>query len=170
MIFKKATPNDSHLIAETMKRIQKNMENKDWYVIDSEEFIRKSIDGIHGFGLLAIENDVLAGYFIIRFPAFDEEDHLGDYIGLDIEQKKRTVYMDSAAVLPEFRGQGLQNRMLTECEHILTKTNYKYALSTIAPNNSASLHSLIKNKFKVVKTAKLYGRLERNILYKELKK
>ena len=168
MIFKKATTNDSHLISETMKRIHKNMENKDLYVIDSEEFIRESIDGIHGFGLLAIENDILAGYFIVRFPAFDEKEHLGDYIGLDTEQKKLSVYMDSAAVLPEFRGQGLQNRMLTECENLLAETIYKHALSTISPHNTASLRSLIKNGYKVVKTAKLYEGLERNILYKEL--
>lgn len=168
MIFKKATPDDAHLIAQTMIKIHENMENKDLYVIDSEEFIRKSIDGIRGFGLLAMDNNTLAGYFIVRFPAFDEEDHLGDYIGLDIEQKKLSVYMDSAAVLPEYRGQHLQNHMLTECENILKGTPYKYALSTISPENSASLRSLIKNGFEVVKTAKLYAGLERNILYKEI--
>ena len=168
MIFKKATTNDAHLIAETMKHIKENMENKDLYVIDSEEFVKESIDGVHGFALLAMEGDILAGYFIVRYPEVDEEDHLGDYIGLNTRQKELSVYMDSAAVLPAFRGQGLQNRMLTECEHILENTPYKYALSTISPENHASLHSLIKNGFKVKKTAKLYGGLKRNILYKEL--
>ena len=168
MIFKKATVNDANLISNAMKKIYEKMENKDLYVIDTEDFIKNSIDGIHGFAILAMENNALAGYFIVRFPAFDEEDHLGDHIGFNIEQKKLSVYMDSAAVLPEFRGQSLQNRMLKECEKELANTHYKYALSTISPDNHASLHSLIKNGFKIVKTTKLYGGLERNILYKKI--
>ena len=168
MIFKKAAANDAKLISTTMKKIYEELENKDLYVIDTEDFIRQSIDGIHGFAILALEDNTLAGYFIVRYPEFDEEDHLGDYIGFNTDKKKLSVYMDSAAVLPEFRGRNLQNRMLNECEKILADTPYKYALSTISPDNTASLRSLTKNGFKILKTAKLYGGLERNILYKKI--
>ena len=168
MIFKKATANDAKLISNTMKKIYEELENKDLYVIDTEDYIRQSIDGIHGFAILALKDNTLAGYFIVRYPEFDEEDHLGDYIGFNTDEKKLSVYMDSAAVLPEFRGRNLQNRMLSECEKILADTPYKYSLSTISPDNTASLRSLTKNGFKILKTAKLYGGLERNILYKKI--
>lgn len=170
MIFKKAKVSDAARIADAMKKIHALLDDPDLYVTDTEEDLRTFIDGTHGFALLAMEEDAMAGYFIIRFPETDEDHHLGDFIGLEEEEKKLVVYMDSSGVFPEFRGQRLQNRMLTECERILAETPYRHALSTISPDNPASLQSLIRNGFEVVKTVSIYGGLTRNILYKDLKK
>ena len=113
------------------------------YVIETEEDIRYSIDGIHGFALLAKEDTELAGFFIFRYPEIEEKDHLGVHLNLDDAQKKFVVYMDSAAVFPKFRGQGLQKQLLLEGEKILRNTSYRTALATVSPNNPASLNTLL---------------------------
>ena len=143
MIFEKATAKDAPLLANAMQQIRASMDDPTMYVIDTEEDIRYSIDGIHGFALLAKEDTELAGFFIFRYPDIEEKDHLGVHLNLDDAQKKFVVYMDSAAVFPKFRGQGLQKQLLLEGEKILRNTSYRTALATVSPNNPASLNTLL---------------------------
>ena len=168
MIFKKATKNDAKFIADSMRQIHSQMENPTLYVIDEANDLEKYIDGTHGFALLAMEGTTLAGYFVFRFPDIDEEEHLGDYLHLTNEEKGSVVYMDSAGVFPEFRGQGLQGKLLRAGEELLADTNYRIALATIAPDNPASLYTLQKDGFQIIATTKKYGGLTRHVLYKRL--
>ena len=169
MIFKKATIQDVPTIASTMQTIYTQLDNKDLYIIDDEEFIYETLHHHKGFTIMAMDENILAGYFIIRFPNPDEQEHLGDFLGFTQQQKEQCVYFDSAAVLPEYRHQGLQSRMLQECEKHLAHTSYHHALATVSPDNPASLHSLLKNNFQIITTTKLYNGRSRHVLYKELK-
>ncbi len=168
MIFKKADIQDAKLIAASMQKIRSQMADPSMYVIDSEQDLRHYIDGTHGFALLALEEDVLAGFFVFRFPDVKEEDHLGEYLKLDESEKEHVVYMDSAAVFPAFRGQGLQGKLLRKGEEMLKDTGYTIALATIAPDNPASLNTLLKDGFEIITTTEKYGGLTRHVLYKQL--
>ena len=168
MIFKKAESKDAELIASSMEKIRSTMEDPTMYVIDPKEDLEVFLDGVHGFGILAMEGETLAGYFIFRFPDPLEEDHLGHYLDLNNEEKKHVVYMDSAGVFPDFQGQGLQGKMLREGEALLASTPYHIAMATIAPDNPASLNTLLKDGFEIIATARKYGGLLRHVLHKEL--
>lgn len=168
MIFRKAEIHDAERLADSMKVIRSNMEDPTMYVIDIAEDIRSYIDDVHGFALLAEENDRLAGYFIFRFPDINEPEHLGDYLNLTDEEKSHVVYMDSAGVFPEFRGQGLQGRLLRAGEEMLKNTVYTKAFATVSPDNPASLNTILKNGFEILATVRKYGGLMRHVLYKEL--
>lgn len=168
MIFEKATTKDAPLLANAMQQIRASMDDPTMYVIDTEEDIRNWIDEIHGFALLAKENEELAGFFIFRYPDIEEEDHLGAYLNLDEAQKKSVVYMDSTAVFPKFRGQGLQKQLLLKGEHVLRGTSYTTALATVSPDNPASLHTLLNAGFQIIATVPKYGGLLRHVLYKDL--
>lgn len=168
MIFEKATTKDAPLLANAMRQIRASMADPTMYVIDTEDDIRHSIDGIHGFALLAKEEEELAGFFIFRYPDIEEEDHLGAYLNLDETEKKSVVYMDSVAVFPKFRGQGLQKQLLLEGEKILRDTSYSTALATVSPDNPASLNTLLGAGFQIIATAPKYSGLLRHVLYKDL--
>lgn len=168
MIFETATPKDARLIADSMKQIRAGMEDPSMYIIDTEDDILHSIDGEHGFAVLAKEEGELAGFFLFRYPDVHEEDHLGAYLNLTEDQKKKVVYMDSAAVFPKFRGQGLQRQLLLEGEKRLKQTPYTIALATVSPKNPASLNTLLKNGFRIIATAEKYGGVLRHILHKDL--
>lgn len=168
MIFRKANRNDAELLAASMKKIRSDMDDPSIYVIDEAEELEKYIDGEHGFALLAEEKNMLAGYFVFRFPDINEPEHLGDYLNLTSEEKEHVVYMDSAGVFQNFRGQGLQGRLLRAGEELLKDTKYHTALSTISPDNPASLNTLLRDGFEIITTTEKYGGLIRHVLYKKL--
>ena len=169
MIFKQADVSDAGTIADAMVQIRENLEDKQLYVIDTKEDIQYSLDGIHGFGLLALNEKRLAGYFVFRYPDVNEADHLSVYSQLDDVQKQCVVYMDSVGVLPEFRGLGIQDRLLKAGEAYLAHTKYSHAFATVSPDNPASLRNFQKNGYKILATAEKYGGLMRHILYKKLR-
>lgn len=76
MIFRKANRNDAELLAASMKKIHSDMDDPSMYVIDEAEELEKYIDGEHGFALLAEEKNMLAGYFVFRFPDINEPEAL----------------------------------------------------------------------------------------------
>ena len=168
MILKKATKDDAAFIADSMKKIRSKMENPTMYVIDEAKDLETYIDVTHGFALLAMEGTTLSGYFVFRFPDVDEPEHLGDYLHLTNEEKEHVVYMDSAGVFPEFRGQGLQGKLLRAGEELLKSSKYTIALATISPDNPASLNTLLKNGFHILTTTEKYGGLVRHVLHKQL--
>ena len=90
-------------------------------------------------------------------------------IPLTSENLKRVVHMDSASVLPEHRGHGLERHMITFAETLVDTSKYSYAFATVAPENTASLKSLKQNGYQVMVTKEKYGRLNRSILMKILK-
>ena len=75
--------------------------------------------------------------------------------------------MDSAGVFQNFRGQGLQGRLLRAGEELLKDTKYQTALSTISPDNTASLNTLLRDGFEIITTTEKYGGLIRHVLYKK---
>ena len=76
--------------------------------------------------------------------------------------------MDSASVLPEHRGHGLEHRMIAFAETLVDASKYHYAFATVAPDNTASLKSLAKNGYQMMVTKEKYGGLTRSILMKIL--
>lgn len=168
MIFEKATTKDAPSLADAMQKIRASMEDPTMYVTDTEADIRHFIDGVHGFALLAKEQNELAGFFIFRYPDIYEEDHLGAYLELNETQRQTVVYMDSAAVFPKFRGQGLQRQLLLEGEKLLHSTPYTNAFATVSPDNPASLNTLLGAGYQIIATVPKYGGLLRHILHKDL--
>ena len=70
-------------------------------------------------------------------------------------------------VNPEYRGKHLQLQMLKELDSYSSNHGYKYALSTVHPNNNYSINNLLKDDFQLVKQ-KTFQRGLRNIYLKKL--
>ena len=75
----------------------------------------------------------LAGIFIAVLPGTSRE-NLGYDIGLPQDELSLVAHMDTAPVLPEYRGQKLQYRLMQMAEEELKKEGLRLSLIHISAN------------------------------------
>ena len=168
--FRTADMKDLPQILHIMNTAYDSMERKDWFVIDTEDYMKEHI-AAHGFTMLAIAEDgTIAGFFLIKFPGNTEE-NLGHLLQYSKDRLVKTVHMDMAAVHPDFRGNHLQSRMLLAAEAELKQNHFSpcSCMATVHPENRFSLNNMLRNGYELQLTASLYGGLPRHVLLKILK-
>lgn len=165
----KATVSDAAAIAEVIQKVYESMDKKEWYVADNAEYTENMLRTGKGKGYMAIAEDTkeIAGIFMVAFPGLSA-DNLGRDLGFSEEQLLFTAHMDSAAVLPKYRGNHLQYRLMQEAESDLRAKGYRYLLCTIHPDNRFSQANALKQGYEVAKTTIKYGGYLRNILMKTI--
>lgn len=166
-VIRDAKEEDLHSIMQIMNQTEQGGTPSEWYVTDSEEVVRKEIQG-EDIVLVAETDHTVAGFFIAKYP--DMESNLGTFLGYTQEQLGKVVIMDSAAVAPQFQGNGLQGKMLEEIEKRIDWTKYQYSMCTVHPENCYSLHNMQKHGYEVKKTVRCYGNHIRHILVAERSK
>ena len=130
---------DLPVIMRTMHKALELVEDKSWYAVDSEEFVKNCIEK-QGFTLKALVGGEFAGFLTVRYP-WKDDDNLGDYIGLSDDEKMYVAHMESAAVLPE----------------------YRYVMGTAHPDNIFSVNNFLKLGYEIVADVKKYGGLRRYV-------
>ena len=93
-------------IEALMRRTEQQMENPEWFVADDRDFIRRHIQEEGRTVIARSDSSRLAGFFILRFPGAAEDNLSRDIPGIACLLEE-AVHMESAAVDPAFRGQGL---------------------------------------------------------------
>lgn len=165
-LIRRAASEDVEQIMDIMREAKASLVHSDWFVSDSEEYVRAHLENC-GFILAAeAENGEIAGFFLVKKP--DEEENLGTYLDFDQEKLSKVMIMDTAAVAVKYRGHHLQSRLYQEAEKRIDRKRYPYLLCTIHPDNRFSLQNMQKNGFVIQKKVLCYGGLERYILMKEL--
>lgn len=128
----------------------------DWFVSDDEAYVRKHISE-HGYTIVARTVDgQTAGFFIVKYP--EGEDNLGHYLDMEEEALGQVVVMDSTVVCSDYRGAGLQGRMLQAAEARIDKEKFHYLMCTIHPDNQFSRQNMESQGYEVKKITKCYGR------------
>lgn len=84
----------------------------------------------------------LIGYGVLGLPAPDEES-FADRFGLTAEQRAVVATIDGAGVLPRWRGNGLQRRLVAARIEAAGAAGRRIAVSTVAPGNLPSLRNLL---------------------------
>lgn len=135
-----------------------------WYVIDDTSFLERHIEE-EGITLKAVTEDTLAGFLVIRYPG-NSEDNLGSYIKLTQEQGMAVAHMESAAVVPHFRGRGIQKQLMDSGEKLLAGTAYTYLMGTAHPDNIYSVNNFLKLGYDIVAEEEKYGGLPRYVFCK----
>lgn len=171
MIFQieKAAESDSDLFARIIEEVWSEMDQKEWFAADNAEYtyhMMRDGNGI-GYKAVAVENGDTAAVFLVTFPGLSEE-NLGRDIGLSEAELMKVAHMDSAAVLPAYRGRGLQNRLMEAAERDLKGSGIRYLLCTVHPDNIYSRNNMIKQGYRSAAMAVKYGGYEREIFVKEL--
>lgn len=183
----RAVPEDAEVLSKIMDFVAEGMPNPQWFIRDDLDFIKKHIgtepvsDKDFGFILKAIpcravENHLfydsagepIAGFFQVAFPGTGEK-NLGHHLGYSIEELKKVAHMDSVVILPEYRGYGLQYRLMDESEQIIAKeTAYCTLLTTVHPDNKYSLNNVMSRGYQVMAEVIKYGKYRRYVLKKEM--
>ena len=164
-----ATIADADELTSFITSIWKNMEHREWFAPEEDKDYIKSLLSTHtGIIWKAIEtvSRQTAGLFIVVFPGKNSE-NLGYDIGLPEAELCSVAHMDTVTVHPNFRGYGLQRLLISQAEEALSKTQYRYLLCTVHPENSFSRSNMEKLGYTYIKQALKYGGLPRCIYLKK---
>lgn len=166
--IRRAESGDVDAIAGIMDIVRENMEQPEWFAADGRSWIESHIRE-QGFTMVAetkARPAEIAAFFIVAFPEAGEN-NLGQELQLLENQLLLTAHMDSAAVLPQYRGHHLQGRLLEAAEQELCHYPHQYLFATVHPENHASLNTMLRHDYVIIATKEKYhGRL-RHILYKK---
>lgn len=164
-----AQAEDVDSIYELMKNVYEQLEDKSIYVCDDREFVAAHIEE-KGFIVIAYDGyddrKDMAGCLIVRYP--DSNDNLGWDIGLSDNELSEVVHMESAVVASEYRGMGLQRKMLEYAQSLIDSKNFHYLMATVSPDNPASYHTLERCGYRMMTEKEKYGGLLRRIYMKQI--
>lgn len=167
--IRKAGLEDAQAIADVIQEVFLGMEHKEWYVADNADYTKEMLGTKRGLAYKAVEkkSGQLAGVLMVTFPGISEE-NLGNDVGFSKEQLLKTAHMESAAVLPKYRGNHLQYLLMQRAEKEAAEMGYGYLMCTIHPGNRYSKENAMRQGYQVIKTKEKYGGLLRDILLKTL--
>lgn len=115
-----------------------------------------------------VENELI-GFRALLIPEIDDE-HLGWDIGLPPEELRKVIYQEISVVLPEYRGNRLQQKLaeviMKELPNL--KDEYRYICCTVAPMNIPSLKDKFTQSMHIAALKEKYEGLKRYILVKDL--
>lgn len=154
---------------EIVGAVNEQMQEKSWFVAESFEEFDRWMKEEKGILYLAEDEETgeVGGMFFVILPGMDEE-NLGHDISMQGENLIQCAMMDTAAVLPEFRGNHLQYDLMQMAERDLEKMGYRYLLCTVHPENRFSRENVRSQGYEKVLTKEKYGGYLRDIWMKKL--
>ena len=167
--IERATAADYRLFADIIQSVWRGMDNKDWYLADNSDYTYHMLTSGEGLGYKAIETETgdTAGVFLAVIPGPSEE-NMGRDAGLPEEALPGVAHMDTAAVLPKYRGHQLQYRLMQAAEADLRAMGFRYLMGTIHPDNVYSMNNAMKQGYRIIGEKLKHGGKRRAILLKEL--
>lgn len=168
-IIERADDSDAGTMAEVIAQVWEGIEKKEWFVADDLEYTTRILKDGNGLGYKAVLKDTktVAGIFIVSLPGLKDE-NLGRDIGLNKEELLKVAHMESVAIRPQYRGNGLQYALMQAGEKDLKNMGYHYFMCTVHPDNAYSKKNVMRQGYQVVLTKEKYGGYIRDILLKEL--
>ena len=166
MEIRKGTDADLEDFIHLLHLVWERMEQKEWFYLDPPDVIRSLMKENILEIWVAMDDGHLAGALSILHPGLSEFNY-GYDLGYDEERLLNVVCMDSAAVHPDYRGMGLQKRLLERAEQELCLDGEKFLLCTIHPENTFSLNNALKQGYEIQKTMDKYGSV-RHLLCKKI--
>lgn len=160
-----AQQNDVPVISKIMRTVADELPDPSVYVTDDDLFIAEHITA-GGFTFLAECDGQAVGFLIVHIPEGDE--NLGRDAGLPEKELPYTAHMESAAVLSEYRGHGIQRMLMMEAEKELKRRGFHYAAGTVSPKNPYSMENCLKLGYMTAAVVRKYGGLTRNVILKQL--
>lgn len=141
--------------------VKANMSNPEWLGDFSKEDLEFLLNNGSRIFMYRNDKDIVCSCMII--PATKKD---LDKFEIDLDYKDVMDY-GPEAVNPSYIGNKLQFQMLEELDKFCRENGYIYALSTVHPDNSYSIHNLEKDGF-IKSGEKVLSRGPRNVYLKKL--
>lgn len=164
--IRKGTAADLDAFAGLLRDVRAAMDKKEWFYLDTREELQAYMDSGVMELWLAEDQGRVVGAFNLLIPGLREYNY-GYRLGFGEQELMRVVNMDSAAVHPDYRGQGIQRRLLQEAETWLKSQGSRILLCTIHPQNRFSLSNALAVGYEIQKQVDIYGSV-RYILRKDI--
>lgn len=165
---RKLGPGDLGAILEVQNKVISSLKDKSALQPLTEEEYRHILQG-NGMMAGAFADDRMIAFRALLVPSIDEE-HLGRDIGLDEDELSKVIYQEVSNVLPEYRGNRLQQTLAILLMQELNKEehSYQYVCSTVAPFNIPSLKDKFSQGQEIAALKEKYGGLLRYVFVKDL--
>lgn len=166
IVIRKGTQEDTEQLIRFLQNIRAGMQNKEWFYLDSPEDVREYMRTGAMQLWLAMDGDRIAAIFDYLVPGLESYNY-GYDLDLSREELLRVVNMDTAAVHPDYRGLGLQRKMLQIAQEHIQASGYRILLCTVHPENRFSLQNVLDQGYRIQKKLSKYGSV-RYILRKDI--
>jgi hypothetical protein len=165
---RKLVPEDLGAILEVQDKVISSLNDRGVLQPLTEEEYRYILQD-NGLMAGAFVEDRLIAFRALLVPIMDE-DHLGRDIGLEEEELSNVIYQEISNVLPEYRGNKLQQTLAILLMQELNKQEhqYQYVCCTVAPFNIPSLKDKFSQGLEIAALKEKYGGMLRYVFVKDL--
>ena len=164
--IRKGTAADTEHFIKLLHEVRDTMTCPEWFYLDPDDEVREMMEDGTMRLWVAVDGDRLAGAFDIVIPGLRHYNY-GYDLGFSEEELLRVINMDSAAVHPDYRGLGLQKRLMETAQAEIVKEGEKIRLCTVHPENRFSLNNVRKQGYTIQKKMEKYQSV-RYILRKDV--
>ncbi len=166
MVIRKATLEDTEAFLRLVRQVREGMQQKDWFYLDPPEDVRAMMEDGSMIFWAAMDGERMVAVFSILMPGLEGYSY-GRELNFSEEALLRVVHMDTAAVHPDYRGRGLQRRLMAEAEAYARTLGNRILLTTVHPENRYSLENILSLGYVLEKELPMYGS-RRYLLRKDL--
>lgn len=166
VVIRKGEQRDTEALIRFLEEVRTGMEHKEWFYLDPPEDVRRFMKSGEMQLWVAMDGEQVAAILDILIPGLAEYNY-GYDLGFSQEELMRVIHMDSAAVHPDYRGQGLQGKLIRTAEEALSGQGERILLCTVHPENHFSLQNVRRQGYTIQQKREKYGSV-RYILRKDI--
>ena len=162
--LRRCTLDEAPAVFELQNTVHAAMPHPEWFVTDTLENITAYI--AHSLCIGVWCGSRLGAYLTLHYCG-DEPENYAAFLGVPPEQWQHWGNVDSAVVHPDWRGNGLQRRMLAAALPLLP-SRITHLGATVCPANPYSLRNALASGFAIRARREMYGGYDRYLLAKDL--
>ena len=157
-------PADAAAFYALQNEVRAAMPHPEQFVPDTQENITAYL--AHDLCLGVFDGERLGAYFILRYCGQSEHNYAA-FLGIPQAEWDHWAKADSAVVHPDWRGNGLQRKLL-EAALPLLRPGIVGIGATVSPENQYSLRNALACGFTIAARREMYGGYDRYLLAKRI--
>lgn len=162
--LRRCTPAEAPAVFALQNEVRAAMPHPEQFVPDTQENITAYL--AHDLCLGVFDGERLGAYFILRYCGQSEHNYAA-FLGIPKAEWDHWANADSAVVHPDWRGNGLQRKLL-EAALTLLRPGIVGIGATVSPENQYSLNNALACGFTIAARREMYGGYDRYLLEKRI--